>query len=174
MSKVKDISPLRDTKKALISQGISFSTCNICDRIISQIDCERIMSLVNMPNLGAVDKDRTDFGLPLKDVTNTFKNISQRVDVKFLSSERGKELLNKASYYKIPLNKDNLNLLHLIDEVADYELLLEEANNLGIDWDISEYDPMALQQEIEYYERQEREAQMDLYHSFYNPRVLGV
>lgn len=163
-----------DTKKALISKGINGAICNICDRMISQIDCERIMSLVNMPNLGVVDEVRTDFGLPLKDVTNTLKNISDRAENKFLLGARGKELLDKVSQYRIPIDKNNLNWFDLIDEVADYELLLEEAYSLGIDWDISEYDPVALQQEIDYYERQEREAQQDLYHSFYNPRVLGV
>jgi hypothetical protein len=147
-----------NAKNLPINQGITGTICKFCDRILANMNCESSVTEV----------------MPLKDVTNTFKNICQRVDIKFLSSERGKELLNKAAYYKIPLDKDNINRYDLIDEVADYELLLEEANNLGIDWDISEYDPIALQQEIDYYARKEREAQMDLYHSFYNPRVLGV
>jgi hypothetical protein len=162
------------SKKALISKGISGVVCNICDRMISQIDCERIMSLVNMPNVGVVDEVRTDFGLPLKDVTNTLKNISERADNKFLLGDRGKELLDKVSQYRIPIDKNNLNWFDLIDEVADYELLLEEAYRAGVDWDISEYDPVALQQEIEYYERREREAQQDLYRSFYSQPCLGV
>ena len=147
-----------NAKNLPINQVITKTICNFCDKMISNIKCESYVAEV----------------MPLKDVTNTFKNISHRVDVRFLSSERGGDLLRKAIYYKIPLDKYNINRYDLIDEVAEYELLLEEAYRIGIDWDISEYDPVALQQEIDYYERQEREAQMDLYHSFYNPRVLGV
>lgn len=162
-------------KKPLISKGISFSTCNICDRIISNIDCERMMTFIqDTPKMGVTHEANTDFGLPLKDIKNTFKNVFERANNKFLLGERGKELINKVSQYKIPLDKDNLNWLDLIDEVADYELLLEEAYDLGVDWDTSVYDPVGLQQEIEYYERQERAAQADLYRSFYNPCMLGV
>lgn len=147
-----------NAKNLPINQVITKTICKICDKMFTNTNCENPMLEV----------------MPLEDVTNTFKNISKRVNHKFLSSERGKELLKKAAYYKIPLDKDNINRYDLIDEVADYELLLEKAYNLGIDWDISEYDPTALQQEIDYYARKERQAQMDLYHSFYNSRMLGV
>lgn len=140
------------------NQGITETICKFCARMFANNNCEKSMLEV----------------MPLKDVTNTFKNISKRVDTKFLSSEKGRELLKKAAYYKIPLDKDNINRYDLIDEVAEYELLLEEADNLHIDWDISEYDPVALQQEIEYRARQERESQRELYHDYYNSCVLGV
>lgn len=147
-----------NAKNLPINQGITGTICKFCDRILANMNCEQNMTEV----------------MSLKDVTNTFQNIAKRVDNKFLSSKRGKELLNKVSYYKIPIDKDNINYLELIDEVGHYELLLEEAYNLHIDWDISDYDPVALQQEIDYYARKEHQAQMDLYHSFYNPCVLGV
>lgn len=146
------------TKNLPINQGITRTICKFCDRIFTNTNCESSMLEV----------------IPLKDVTNTFKNISKRVDHKFLLSKRGEELLSKAVYYKIPLDKDNINRYNLIDEVAEYELLLEEADELGVDWDISEYDPVALQQEIEYRLRQERANQRDLYRDYYNSCVLGV
>lgn len=56
----------------------------------------------------------------------------------------------------------------------DYNLLLKEADNLGIDWDESVYDPVGLEQEIEYKIEQERESQKDLYYGYYNSCVLGI
>jgi hypothetical protein len=34
-------------------------------------------------------------------------------------------------------------------DIDKYEYLLEKANDYCVDWDISEYDPLALEQEIE-------------------------
>ena len=147
-----------NAKNLPINQVISGAVCKFCDNMLTNMNCENIMFNI----------------LPLKDVTETLSRTSERVDTRFESSDRGQELLNKASYYKIPIDKDNLNWLELIDDVGHYELLLEEADNLHIEWDISEYDPVGLQQEIEYRARQEREDQRDLYRSYYNPCVLGV
>lgn len=140
------------------SKAFSGIIYNFCDRMVASTNCENSMTEV----------------MPLKDVTDTFARVSKRVDDKFNSSDRGKELLYKVSYYKIPYSKDSINWLELIDEVAYYEKLLEESYNLGIDWDISEYDVVGLKQEIEYHISQERANQEDLYHSFYNKFSLGV
>jgi hypothetical protein len=148
------------TKNPIESKGITNAVCNFCDRIITDVTNTYEYSMIDV--------------LPLKDVSKTFYRKSEMVNTKFSLSNRGQELLQKASHYKIPLDTNNINLLHLIDEVADYEMLLEEAHDKNVDWDISEYDPVALQKEIEYQERQEREAQVDLYRSFYNPCNLGV
>ena len=147
-----------NAKNLPINQGITKTICKFCDRILTKSNCENLM--LNF--------------ITLKDVTETSVKMSKKVDNKFLLSQKGKELIAKASYYKIPHTTNNLNWLELIEEVADYELLLEEADNLHIDWDISEYDPVALQQEIEYRACQERENQRDLYRDYYNSCVLGV
>lgn len=83
------------------------------------------------------------------------------------------EILDKAYKYNIPyINEHDLSLLE--DKIDEWEDLIYQAEELGIDWDISEYDLVALEQEIEYHERQKREAELDLYHSFYNQYNLGV
>lgn len=148
------------TKNPIESKGITNAICNFCDRIITDVKTNCENSMLNL--------------IPFKDVSTILANKSTHVDTKFKASDRGEELLRKASHYKIPLDTNNINWLDLIDEVADYELLLEEAYDKNVDWDMSEYDPIALKQEIEYQERLEREAQVDLYRSFYNPCNLGV
>jgi hypothetical protein len=145
-------------KNSLISKAFTGAVCDFCDRIKLNETSENSMIEV----------------MPLKDVTETLAKTSEKVENKLLLSDRGQELLRKVSYYKIPLNKNKLNWLELIDEVAHYEMLLEEAHDLGIDWDISEYDPVGLEQEIEYRMRQERAQQQDLYRSFYSNFSLGV
>ncbi len=145
-------------KNSLISKAFTGAVCDFCDRIKLNETSENSMIEV----------------MPLKDVTVTSARMSKRVDNRLLLSDRGQELLNKATYYRIPYTKNNFNWFELIDEVAHYEMLLEEAHDLGIDWDISEYDPVGLEQEIEYRMRQERAQQQDLYRSFYSNFSLGV
>ena len=56
----------------------------------------------------------------------------------------------------------------LEDDIYEWEQLLSKANRLGISWDISEYDVVALEQEIEYSERSEWNTSNYLYGSFYS------
>lgn len=65
-----------------------------------------------------------------------------------------KEVVERAKALNIPFNCKDWAWSDLSDIVCEYETLLEEAKEYGIDWDLSEYDPVALQQEIEYYQRQ--------------------
>ncbi len=83
-------------------------------------------------------------------------------------SSRGTEILEKADSYNIPYTRNSLNWLDLIDEIAVYETLLEEADINNIDWDTSEYDPVALKQEIDYIERQDSCSQRELHSEYYS------
>ncbi|KAF4531104.1 hypothetical protein B566_EDAN019133, partial [Ephemera danica] len=76
--------------------------------------------------------------------------MAKRVYDNMLGSERGEELLSKAEEYNIPYEEDCINWLKLINDVESYEELLAEAEEYNIAWDLSEYDPVGLQQEIEY------------------------
>ena len=65
------------------------------------------------------------------------------------------ELLDKANEYDIALglnlNQDirEYDFDTLDDDVSRWEELLEEANNLGIEWEASNYDPIGLDQAID-------------------------
>ena len=147
-----------NVKNPTTNQAISETICKFCAKLCGYIESDYKMNTM----------------MSLKDVTDTSIRMSNRADAKFIAGDRGQELINKATYYKIPYKEFKTNWLDLIDEIADYEMLLEEAHDLGIEWNMSEYDPVALQQEIEYYERKEKEAHQDLYRSFYNQATLGV
>lgn len=76
------------------------------------------------------------------------------------------ELLDKAYKYNIPyINEHGLSLLE--NKIEEWENLLSQAEELGIDWDESDYDVVGLEQEIEISERAEYEARGDMYSSYY-------
>jgi len=95
---------------------------------------------------------RSDFGLPVDELISLLARKAKYVYEKMLISERGQGILIKAFKYKVDFDMDNIDFLHLIDEIETYESLIQQANNLNISWDYKYYDPTGLQQEIEVYE----------------------
>jgi len=58
----------------------------------------------------------------------------------------GKFIALKARIYHIPIKESHLeDIIRLHFEIEDYELLLDRADNAGIDWDTSTYDPEGLE-----------------------------
>jgi hypothetical protein len=97
--------------------------------------------------------------------------MARRVYENMLGSERGEELLAKAEEYNIPYDKDYINWLELINLVEEYEALLLRAEEFNIDWDLSEYDPIGLQQEIDYCIHGSRRETNDLYRDYFDSRI---
>lgn len=85
----------------------------------------------------------------------TFSRIGERARQEFI-----KEQISRAFQYNIPVSLDNVNFIKLSEEIDRYEFLLEEAKELGFYWDTTNYDPLALEQEIsdhkeaQYHERE--------------------
>jgi hypothetical protein len=59
------------------------------------------------------------------------------------------EQLERAMLYNIPYQTYGDNYYKLMTDSDHYEFLLEKAEELNINWDISKYDPIALEQAIE-------------------------
>jgi len=97
--------------------------------------------------------------------------MSKRVYENMIGSERGEELLAKAEKYNISYKADSINWLKLINEVETYEELLSEADEYNIAWDLSEYDPVGLQQEIEYCVSAGRSETNDLHRYYFDSRL---
>lgn len=97
--------------------------------------------------------------------------MAKRVYDNMLGSERGEELLTKAEKYNIPYEADSINWLKLINDVETYEELLAEADEYNIAWDLSEYDPVGLQQEIEYCVSASRAETNGLHRDYFNSRL---
>jgi hypothetical protein len=59
------------------------------------------------------------------------------------------EQVERASLYNIPYETYGDNYYRLMVDIDKYEYLLGKAEDYCVDWDISEYDPLALEQLIE-------------------------
>lgn len=74
----------------------------------------------------------------------TFARISERAREVFIE-----EQIERANLYNIPYKIYGDNYYQLMVDIDKYEYLLERAKDYCVDWDISEYDPLALEQTIE-------------------------
>ena len=74
----------------------------------------------------------------------TFTRIGVRVREAFID-----EQIERARLYNIPYKIYGDNYYQLMVDIDKYEYLLERAKDYCVDWDISEYDPLALEQTIE-------------------------
>ena len=75
---------------------------------------------------------------------DTFARIGERAREAFIE-----EQIERASLYNIPYKIYGDNYYQLMVDIDKYEYLLERAKDYCVDWDISEYDPLALEQLIE-------------------------
>ena len=74
----------------------------------------------------------------------TFARIGLRVREAFIE-----EQVERADLYNIPYKNYGDDYYRLMVDIDKYEYLLERAKDYCVDWDISEYDPLALEQLIE-------------------------
>jgi hypothetical protein len=74
----------------------------------------------------------------------TFARIGVRVREAFIE-----EQIERAMDYNIPYESYGDDYYRLMQDIDKYEFLLEKAKEYCVDWDTSEYDPLALEQEIE-------------------------
>jgi len=97
----------------------------------------------------------------------TFARIGARAREAFIEDQ-----IERAIAYNIPYERYSDDYYRLMQDIDQYEFLLEKAEDLGIYFDTSEYDPVALEQEIEAYRESERRSN-NLMHSdyFYSRRV---
>lgn len=74
----------------------------------------------------------------------TFARIGARAREAFIEDQ-----IERAMDYNIPYESYSDDYYRLMQDIDKYEFLLEKAKEYCVDWDISEYDPLALEQEIE-------------------------
>ena len=75
---------------------------------------------------------------------DTFARIGERAREAFIE-----EQIERASLYNIPYETYGDNYYGLMQDIDKYEYLLAKAADYCVDWDISEYDLVALEQAIE-------------------------
>jgi hypothetical protein len=74
----------------------------------------------------------------------TFARIGARAREAFIEDQ-----IERAMAYNIPYESYGDDYYQLMQDIDKYEFLLEKAKEYCVDWDTSEYDPLALEQEIE-------------------------
>jgi hypothetical protein len=160
----------------LKSKTLTIQTSNFHD-IIELNNCEYKMTNTTISTkptffTKSIDTTPINLGTTAHEVVRSLVRMSEKTFNQMFESSRGTEILEKADSYNIPYTRNSLNWLDLIDEIALYETLLEEAYNLNIDWETSYYDPVALKQEIDYTQRQDTYSNRELRGEYY--ASLGV
>ena len=107
----------------------------------------------------------------LENVHQAFVAMSKRTYLRMLESERGEEILASAKKYHIVYNKDDIDWLHLINQIENYEELLQQAKNNNLIWDLKNYDPIRLKQLIEDDISQERDWSRDQNSDYLETRI---
>jgi len=99
---------------------------------------------VNITEIPKFHEAKTE-SLELSESTKeTFARIITRAREAFIE-----EQIERANFYKISYELYGDNYYQLMQDIDQYEYLLEKAKDYCVDWDISEYDPVALEQAIE-------------------------
>jgi hypothetical protein len=99
----------------------------------------------------------------------TFARIGVRVREAFIE-----EQIERANFYNIPYKIYGDNYYQLMVDIDKYEYLLAKAKDYCVDWDISEYDLVALEQAIEEAEHNAYTADQELRSYFSLTREVEV
>lgn len=103
------------------------------------------------------------------EINELFGRMAKDAYFKMMCSDRGKEILAKANKYNIPYEKTKTKIdwLRLIDQVNEYDSMLREAEEYGMYWDLSEYDPIGLKSELEEHIRLEHNNRANQYWDYF-------
>lgn len=123
-------------------------------------------NISEFPKFHEAKEEKLDLSASAK---KTIDRIGARARKAFI-----KEQMARADKYNIPYDCYNVNFLELSYKIDQYEMLLEEAKDLGIYWEISDYDPVALEQEIESYKESERRSRDLMYSDYLHSRRVTV
>jgi hypothetical protein len=140
-------------KEALLSKVISPKESR---QLLSNIDTlkEALLIQLNRESTDPLPKNITttpvfskieEQSVELSDsARETFARIGARAREAFIE-----EQIERANLYNIPYESYGDDYYQLMQDIDKYEFLLEKAKEYCVDWDTSEYDPLALEQEIE-------------------------
>jgi len=106
-------------------------------KIIEQLPA----NITEAPKFHEAKADSVELSQSARD---TFARIGARAREAFIE-----EQIERAMFYNIPYKSYGENFYQLMIDIDKYEYLLERAKDYCIDWDASEYDVLALEQEIE-------------------------
>jgi len=183
-----------------ISQGIS-STASFTDKITSLIHYGKIdsnntefESMPCLPEQESVSKAKEALAsnitevptfftpiITLPEVTEetraTLSNLSAEACKRAIISNSAQGILDKADYYGISYQygiQYTETWDQFVDAVYQWEDLLEESDNLGIEWSDDNYDSQGLAQSIEVAENEQWREQQAMRSEYFAAKALGV
>ena len=98
-------------------------------------------NITDTPKFHKTKNESTELPTSAKE---TFARIGVKAREAFIE-----EQIERASPYNIPYKNYGDDYYRLMVDIDHYEYLLEKAKDYCVDWDTSEYDPVALEQELE-------------------------
>ena len=159
-----------------ISVAKAKEAMQVLSNLGSAVEATKIFNERNNPKLSANITETPKFhqaksqSLELSDsVKETFARIGARAREAFVE-----EQIERANLYNIPYENYGDDYYRLMQDIDQYEFLLEKADKLNINWDNSEYDPIALEQLIEEREEQARNEINELRWGYYASRGVTV
>lgn len=84
------------------------------------------------------------------------------------------EQIERATLYNIPYETYGDDYYQLMVDIDEFEYSIGKAKDLGVDWDDSEYDPVALEQAIEEQEDNTRKERDLMYSDYLSSRRVAV
>ena len=100
---------------------------------------------------------------------DTFTRIGFRAREAFIE-----EQIERATFYNIPYKSYGDDYYQLMVDIDEFEYSIGKAKDLGVDWDDSEYDPVALEQVIEDQEDNTRKERDLMYSDYLSSRRVAV
>jgi hypothetical protein len=123
-------------------------------------------NIIETPKFHEVKSESVELSDSVKE---TFARIGARAREAFVE-----EQIERSNLYNIPYENYGDDYYRLMQDIDQYEFLLEKADELNINWDNSEYDPIALEQLIEEREEQARNEINELRWGYYASRGVTV
>ena len=98
-------------------------------------------NITELPKFHEAKNEPVELSASTRDI---FTRIITRAKEAFIE-----EQIERANFYNISYELYGDNYYQLMQDIDQYEYLLEKAKDYCVDWDSSEYDPVALEQVIE-------------------------
>jgi hypothetical protein len=173
-----------------VSSKASFTSSVLAQAVLSNIpvdyskldslNIQELNSRIHNANVSEVPTfHTTTISLPevTAEMRATLSRLSSEAYKRALLSDKSRSVLRNT-------NKYGIGYIHgiqytdawesFVDKVYEWEALLEEADDLHVDWADNNYDPQGLSQAIEEEERELRSERQAMYREYIADRALGV
>lgn len=162
-SNLEDISVAK-AKQALSKKLVALKeTIQLSDKPINTAQTNNI---TETPSFHEAKAESVELSASAKE---SFARIGERAREAFIDDQ-----IERAMAYNIPYESYGDDYYRLMQDIDQYEFLLEKADELNINWDDSEYDPIALEQLIEEREEEARNERNQLHCDYYSSVRVAV